>query len=117
MSTLTPTEFVAQCEQQAREADVEWAGKHPELWMDQCDCPPEWLDKGWGCKEERCQRCGLSVMDMPTFNVDGIDIPRNMHFGLVSPDTATTYCWTVCPDCAKQIERRHLTVIKEATDA
>ena len=117
MTILTPAEFADQCEQQAREADVEWAGKHAELWMDQCDCPPELLDDGLGCQNERCQRCGLAVADMPTATVCGIDMPQSKGFGLVSPETATTYWWTTCPDCSKQLQRRHLTPVKETPNA
>ena len=117
MATLTPAEFAEQCEQQAREADVEWAGKHPELWMDACDCPPELLDEGLGCQNERCQRCGLAVADMPAFPMGGFSIPDSQRFGLVSPSTATTYWWTVCPDCSKQLQRRHLTAVKETQNA
>lgn len=117
MTVLTPAEFAEQCEQQAREADVEWAGKHPELWMDACDCPPELLDEGLGCQNESCQRCGLAVADMPTFPMGGFSIPDSQRFGLVSPSTATTYWWTVCPDCSKQLQRRHLTAVKETPNA
>ena len=117
MTILTPAEFADQCEQQAREADVEWAGKHAELWMDQCDCPPELLDDGLGCQNERCQRCGLAVADMPTFPMGALIIPDAQRFGLVSPDTATTYWWTTCPDCSKQLQRRHLTPVKETPNA
>lgn len=90
MSTLTPTEFVAQCEQQAREADVEWRGKHPELWMDQCECSPDTLAEGWGCQEaDRCQRCGA----------EDIGLLRRRMLTLTSPTTGTKYHWTLCGDC------------------
>lgn len=106
MSTLTPTEFMAQCEKEALDAAAEY--RRGVVDMDVRD------DGG----ETACARCDLSVWDFPTICKHypiGVLTVADTRVYRVTEDSLT-FQWTVCPDCSAALSE-WVKTDKEATDA